>query len=56
MVYWALMFMLVAIVAAVFGFSAIAAASAAKLLFFIFAVLFVVTFGTHLTRPGSDRV
>jgi len=58
MIYWALVFLLVSIIAAVFGFTgvALAAAGMAKLLFFIFLVLFVVTFATHLTRTGSTRV
>jgi len=55
MLYWALMFLLVAILAAVFGFTgvALAAAGIAKLLFFVFLVLFVITFATHLTRRGT---
>jgi uncharacterized membrane protein YtjA (UPF0391 family) len=58
MVYWALMFFLVAVIAAVFGFTgvALAAAGIAKLLFFIFLVLFVITFATHLTRRGSTGI
>ena len=42
---WAVMFLIIALVAAVFGFGGIAAASAgiAKLLFFIFLVLFVIS-------------
>jgi uncharacterized membrane protein YtjA (UPF0391 family) len=45
MLYWALVFLIVAIVAAIFGFGGIAVASAgiAKILFFIFLVLFVVS-------------
>lgn len=44
MLWWALVFFLVAIVAAVFGFGNIAAgaASIAQILFFLFLVLFVV--------------
>ncbi len=58
MLYWALTFLLVAIIAAVLGFGgvAVAAAGIAKLLFFIFLVLFVITLGTHMTRSGSSRV
>jgi len=58
MLYWALMFLLVAIVAAVFGFTGIslAAAGIAKLLFFLFLVLFVITFASHLARGGGSRV
>lgn len=42
---WAIAFLLIAIVAAVFGFGGIAAASAgiAKALFFLFLVVFLVT-------------
>lgn len=45
MLYYALVFFLVAIVAAVFGFGGIASASAgiAQILFFVFLALFVVT-------------
>ena len=45
MLYWTVIFFNVAIVAAAFGFGGIASASAgiAQILFFIFAVLFVVT-------------
>jgi uncharacterized membrane protein YtjA (UPF0391 family) len=58
MVYWALVFFLVAVIAAVFGFTgvALAAAGIAKLLFFIFLVLFVITFATHLTRRGNTGI
>lgn len=44
MLRWALLFFIVAIIAAVFGFTNIAAgaASIAQLLFFIFLVLFIV--------------
>lgn len=42
---WALIFLVISIVAALFGFGGIAAASAgiAKLLFYIFIALFVLT-------------
>jgi len=42
---WAVVFLIIALVAAVFGFGGIAAASVgiAKLLFFIFLVLFVIS-------------
>jgi uncharacterized membrane protein YtjA (UPF0391 family) len=42
---WAVVFLIIALVAAVFGFGGIAAASAgiAKLLFVIFLVLFVIS-------------
>ena len=45
MLAWAVVFLIIALVAAVFGFGGIAAASAgiAKLLFFICLVLFVIS-------------
>ena len=45
MLYWALVFFIVSIVAAVFGFTgiAVAAAGIAKILFFVFLVLFVLS-------------
>jgi uncharacterized membrane protein YtjA (UPF0391 family) len=45
MLYYALVFFIVAIIAAVFGFGGIATASAgiAKVLFFIFLILFIVS-------------
>ncbi len=52
MLYWALLFLLIAILAAVFGFTGISllAAGVAKILFFIFLVLFVVSLVVHVTR------
>ena len=45
MLSWALAFLVIAIVAAIFGFTGIAAASVgiAKVLFFVFLVIFLVT-------------
>jgi uncharacterized membrane protein YtjA (UPF0391 family) len=45
MLYWAVVFLIIAIVAAVFGFGGIAAAATgiAKILFFIFIVIFLIT-------------
>ncbi|MBJ6726837.1 DUF1328 domain-containing protein [Geomesophilobacter sediminis] len=55
MLYWALVFFIIAIVAAVFGFGGIATAAAgiAKLLFFIFIVVALVMFfmGRGTGRP-----
>ncbi len=55
MLYWALVFFIVALVAAVFGFGGIAAAAAgiAKFLFFLFIVLFLVALfaGVMPRRP-----
>jgi uncharacterized membrane protein YtjA (UPF0391 family) len=45
MLSWALLFLVIAIIAAIFGFGVIAgtAAAIAKILFFVFLVLFVVS-------------
>jgi uncharacterized membrane protein YtjA (UPF0391 family) len=50
MLRWALGFFIIALIAALLGFSgmAVAAAGIAKILFFIFLVLFVVTLASHL--------
>jgi uncharacterized membrane protein YtjA (UPF0391 family) len=52
MLHYALIFFLVAIVAAVFGFGDISAASAsiAKVLFFVFLVVFLVTLVMGVAR------
>lgn len=45
MLYWAIVFFIIALVAALFGFTgiALAAAGIARILFFIFVVIFFVT-------------
>lgn len=55
MLYWALIFFLVAIVAAIFGFGGIAAgaSSIAQILFFLFIVLFIVSLIFGLVRKGG---
>ena len=55
MLNWALTFLVVALIAAVLGFTgiAVAAAGIAKLLFIVFLVLFVVSLATHLGRRSS---
>lgn len=52
MLRWALGFFIVALLAAVLGFSgiAVAAAGIAKIIFFIFLVLFLVSLVSHLVR------
>ena len=52
MLYWALVFLLISLVAALFGFSGIAAVFGgfAQLLFYIFIALFLVTLILHLVR------
>jgi uncharacterized membrane protein YtjA (UPF0391 family) len=52
MLRWALIFLVVALIAAALGFTGIYAAAAgiAKLLFYIFLVLFVISLIMHLAR------
>ena len=52
MLRWALIFFVVALLAAVLGFTgiAVAAAGVAKVLFFFFVVLFLVTLLGHVAR------
>jgi uncharacterized membrane protein YtjA (UPF0391 family) len=52
MLYWTLCFLLISIVAGIFGFGglAIAAAGIAKILFFIFLVLFLASLVMHASR------
>ncbi len=56
MLNWAITFLVIALIAAVWGFSgiAVAAAGIAKLLFVVFLVLFVVSLATHLGRRSSS--
>jgi uncharacterized membrane protein YtjA (UPF0391 family) len=55
MLHYAVIFFLIALIAALFGFGGIAAGAAeiAKVLFFIFLVLFVVSLVVGLFRRGS---
>ncbi len=52
MLNWALAFFVIAIIAAIFGFTGIAIASAgiAKILFYIFLVIFLVTLVMSVAR------
>jgi uncharacterized membrane protein YtjA (UPF0391 family) len=52
MLRWALIFFVVALVAALFGFGgiALAAAGVAKILFYLFLILFLITLVGHLLR------
>ena len=56
MLYWALVFFVVTLVAALFGFGgiAVAAAGIAKLLFYLFLVVFLVTLVMGLSRRGHS--
>jgi uncharacterized membrane protein YtjA (UPF0391 family) len=57
MLHYSLMFLLVALIAGApgFGFIAFAAAGIAKICFFLFLVMFVVSLPMHLTRGGASR-
>lgn len=52
MLYWALVFLVVALIAAAFGFGGIAATatSIAQVLFYIFLILFLISLITGLVR------
>lgn len=54
MLYWALVFLVIALIAGLFGFGGVAATSMgmAQILFFIFIVLFLVTLVANLLRRG----
>ena len=56
MLRWALMFLVVALIAALFGFTNLAGTSivAAKILFFVFLVLFVVSLITGGRTPRES--
>ncbi len=58
MIYWSAAFFIIAIIAAMFGFGDIAtgATSIAKVLFFLFLVLFVISLLTGLFRKGNRSV
>jgi uncharacterized membrane protein YtjA (UPF0391 family) len=55
MLYYALMFLLIALIAGVLGFGvvAFAAAEVARIFFFIFVVLFLVSLLSHLFRRAA---
>jgi len=55
MLQWVLTFLIIALIAAVLGFTSIAqtAASVAQVIFFIFLVLFVISLVLHLVKRGK---
>ena len=55
MLYWALIFLVIALVSAFLGFTgvAIAATGIAKLLFYAFLIIFLITLVMGLGRRGS---
>lgn len=59
MLRWAIIFLVIALVAAIFGFGGIAAFSvdAARLLFVVFIVLFVITALMHVLKgKGGPKI
>lgn len=58
MLRWAIGFFVIALIAALFGFTGIAAAAAgiAKILFFIFLILFGLTLVFYLIGGGPRRL
>jgi uncharacterized membrane protein YtjA (UPF0391 family) len=54
MLYWAAVFFIIALVAAMFGFGGIASAAGgiAKVLFYVFVILFVVSLVLGMGRRG----
>ena len=56
MLYYALMFLLIALIAGALGFGvvAFAAAEIARIVFFVFLVLFVIGLISHLARRTSN--
>ena len=55
MLYWSVVFLVIALVAALFGFGGIAASAAgiAKILFFVFVVAFAISGIMTLARGGK---
>jgi uncharacterized membrane protein YtjA (UPF0391 family) len=58
MLRWALIFLVIALIAAALGFGGIyvAAAGIAKILFYIFVVLFVISLIMHLARGRGPSI
>lgn len=58
MLSWSIIFFIIALVAALFGFGGIASAATgiAKILFFIFIVLFIISFVIQLSRGRKPRI
>jgi uncharacterized membrane protein YtjA (UPF0391 family) len=55
MLYWTAVFFIIAFIAALFGFGGISAGAAqiGKILFFLFAILFVLSLIINSTRRGG---
>lgn len=57
MLYWAVVFFIIAIISGVFGFGGIAATSAgiAQILFYLFLIGFVISLILHFTRSIENK-
>lgn len=57
MLYWAGVFLIIAIVAAIFGFSGIVsvAVGISKILFFVFLVMFIIALFTGLVKGKKTK-
>ena len=58
MLYWAVVFLVIAIVAAIFGFGGIVsvAVGISKILFFAFLILFIIALLTGLVRGKKPKL
>ena len=58
MLYWAVVFFIVALIAGVFGFGGVAAASAgiAQILFYLFLIGFVFSLVLHFARAADKQI
>ena len=58
MLYWAVVFLVIALIAALFGFTGVYAAASgiAKILFFVFLVLFIISLLAGGLRRGPPAV
>ena len=58
MLYWAVVFFIVALIAGIFGFGGVAAASAsiAQILFFVVLIGFVLSLVLHFARKVDDSI
>jgi uncharacterized membrane protein YtjA (UPF0391 family) len=58
MLHWALTFLVIALIAAIFGFTGIVSVSIqiAQILFFVFLALFLITAVTHILRGKSPPI
>ncbi len=58
MIQWAITFLVIALVAAIFGFGGIAAVSVelARILFFVFIILFIIAAFMHAMRGKAPPI